>query len=330
MFIRPTPRAFRRWLLPLLPVLLFPAAGRANTPDAVSGSDDAKPPASAVVKVDSEKTALAIYEEESTYVGSSTFREKEFRGPGERSYGSFDESQFSVDYGHRFLISGQLYLKLGVDYERFDFGTTNAPLPSSLQSLTGTVALEYIVKGEVGAFIETTPGVFYSDINSVGLGNVDVPTSIGGIVPVGKKFYLLLGVRYSALSHYPFYPILGAIYVFNNHLRIEARPPTPRIIYSYNKKLDFYAGAELLGSAYKRDDNVSARPQDRRFNNGVIDFSETRVGGGITFSPTDQIDIDLDGGYSISRDFEYYRGDANKTFKAHPAPYARIAVSANF
>ena len=118
----------------------------------------------------------------------------------------------------------------------------------------------------------------------MGLGNVDVPTSIGGIVPViGKKFYLLLGVRYSALSHYPFYPILGAIYVFNNHLRIEARPPTPRIIYSYNKKLDFYVGAELLGSAYKRDDNVSARPQDRRFNNGVVDFSETRVGGGITY-----------------------------------------------
>ena len=54
----------------------------------------------------------------------------------------------------------------------------------------------------------------------------------------------------------------------------------------------------MLGEAYKRDDNVDARPQDRRFNNGVIDMSETRVGAGITYSPTEQIDIYLDSGYS--------------------------------
>ncbi len=329
MFTRPAPRMLRRWLPLLLSALLLPAAGRAVAPDATSSSNDPLAPTD-VAKKDVDKVVLDTYEEESAYVGSTTFREKEFRGPEQRSFGSFDESQFSVDYSHRFQLVGKVYLKLGVDYERFDFGTTNAPLPTSLQSLTGTVALEYIVQGEVGAFIESTPGIYYSDINSVGLGNVDAPTSVGGIVPLGKKFYLLVGVRYSALSHYPFYPILGAIYVFNTHLRIEARPPTPRIIYSYSKKLDFYAGAELLGAAYKRDDNVDARPQDRRFNNGVIDMSETRVGGGITYSPTDQIDIDLDSGYAISRDFEYYRGDGSKTFKAHPAPYLRIAVTAEF
>lgn len=328
MFIRSAPRAIRRWLLPLLPALLLPAAGRATAPDAMSNSNDTKPPA-AVSKPGSEKVALDTFEEESTYVGDATFREKQFRGPGQRSSGSFDESQFSVDYAHRFQISGPVYLKLGADYERFDFGTNHAPLPSSLQSLTSTVALEYVVQGEVGAFIESTPGIYYSNINAVGLGNVDAPTSVGGIVPIGKKFFLLLGVRYSALAHYPFYPILGAILLITDHLRIEARPPTPRIIYSFNKKLDLYLGAELLGSAYKRDSNDNARPQDRRFNNGVIDFSETRVGGGLTFSPTDKIDIDFDGGYSISRDFEYYRG-ASKTFKAHPAPYVRIAVSAEF
>ena len=328
MFTRSTPRAIRRWLLPLLPTLLLPAAGRAVAPDAVSQSNDPKPPA-AVAKPNSEKVALDTFEEESTYVGGATFREKQFRGPGQRSYGSFDESQFSVDYAHRFQISGPVYLKLGVEYERFDFGTTHAPLPTSLQSLTAAVGIEYIVQGEVGAFIECSPGIYYSDINAVDLGNVDAPTSVGGILPIGKKFYLLLGVRYSALAHHPFYPILGAISLITDPLRIAARPPTPRIIYSYSKKLDFYAGAELLGGAYKRDSNHAARPQDRRFNNGVIDFSETRVGGGITFSPTDKIDIDFDGGYSISRDFEYYRG-ASKTFKAHPAPYIRVAVSAEF
>ncbi len=298
-------------------------------PDAVSSSNDAKPPAPALVKNDKDKVAVDIFESESTYVGGTTFREKQFRGPGQRSYGSFDESQFSFEYDHRFPLFGKVYLKLGAEYERFDFGTTNAPLPSSLQSLTGTIALEYIVQGEVGAFFTSSPGIYYSDINSIGLGNVDAPTAAGAVVPLGKSFYLLLGLRYSALSHYPFYPVLGAIWLISKKLRIEARPPTPRLIYSYSKQLDFYVGAELLGSAYKRDANAAARPQDRRFNNGVIDFSETRVGAGLTYSPTEQIDIEFDGGYSVSRDFEYYRGDS-KAFRAHPAPYARIAISANF
>ncbi len=329
MFTRLAPRAARRRSLLLLLALLSMTHTRAGAVDTVTTPEVPAPTTPVVAK---EKTPdIDTLEIETSYVGGATFREKEFGGliPNERSYGSFDESQLSIDYDHRFPVFGKVYFKLGASYERFDFGTTSAPLPSSLQSLTGTFALEYIEQGEVGAFLTTSPGVYYSDIGAVGLGNVDVPVALGAIVPLGKKFYLLLGARYSALSKYPVYPILGAVWLLTDKLRIEARPPTPRLIYSYSKALDFYVGAELLGSAYKRDDNRDARPQDRRFNNGVIDFSETRVGAGIDLTIAEKIDIYLDGGYSVNRDFEYYRGDS-KTFRAHPAPYARISAEVNF
>ena len=329
MFTRLAPRAARRrWLLGL-PALLSIALFRAGAVDTIT-TPQANAPTTPVVAQE-KPPALDTLEIETSYVGAATFREKEFGGliRDERSYGSFDETQLSIDYAHRFPLVGKVYLKLGASYERFDFGTTNAPLPSSLQSATGTVAFEYIEQGEVGAFLTSSPGVYYSDIGSVGLGNFDAPTALGAVVPLGKKFYLLLGARYSALSKYPVYPILGAIWLLTDKLRIEARPPTPRLIYSYSKALDFYAGAELLGSAYRRDADRDARPQNRRFNNGIIDFSETRVGAGITYSPTEKIDIDFDGGYSVNRDFEYYRGDS-KTFRAHPAPYARINASVSF
>ena len=54
------------------------------------------------------------------------------------------------------------------------------------------------------------------------------------------------------------------------------------------------------------------------------------MGGGLTYSPTDQIDIDFDGGYSISRDFEYYRGDASKTFKRTPRRTCVSVSARNF
>ena len=329
MFTCPAPRAAcRRWL-PLLPALLLIAVAHVRAIDTVT-SPQTKAPTTPVVAKE-KAPALDTLDIETSYVGDATFREKEFNGKTgtQQPYGSFDEAQISIDYAHRFQLFGKVYLKLGAGYERFDFGTTNAPLPSSLQSITGTVALEYIVQGEVGAFITSSPGVFYSDIDAVGLGNFDAPTAAGFILPLGKKFYLLLGVRASILSKYPVFPIAGAIWLITDKLRLEARPPTPRLIYSYSKELDFYVGAELLGSAYKRDADRSARPQDRRFNNTVVDFSETRVGGGITYTPIDQIDIDIDGGCSMSREFEYFRGDS-KTFRAHPAAYARISVSASF
>ena len=61
----------------MLLAALLPVAVRATVPDAVGNatSNDAKPPAPTLVKDDSNKVALDIFEEESAYVGGSTFRE---------------------------------------------------------------------------------------------------------------------------------------------------------------------------------------------------------------------------------------------------------------
>jgi hypothetical protein len=139
-----------------------------------------------------------------------------------------------------------------------------------------------------------------------------------------------VGARFSLLAKYPVFPIAGAVWLINDHLRIEAVPPEPRIIYSVNKKLDFFAGGELLGEAYKRDTIDGARPQDQRFSGGVIDYSEERAGAGLTYSPCSAVDVDISGGWDFGRDFDYYRGDAAKRFITDGAPYAKVAISAEF
>ncbi len=50
------------------------------------------------------------------------------------------------------------------------------------------------------------------------------------------------------------------MWLINDHLRLEAVPPEPRLIYTVNDQLDFFAGGELLGDAYKRDHTDFARP----------------------------------------------------------------------
>ena len=318
-------RAFFRFL-PLLALCVLPLSGL------LAGTADSKDKQDPTQNILDDITPLNDFSTEASYVGSSGFRIRRFEGEGastQQSYGRLDETQEQIQFARRIHLVDRLYLKFGASYERFDFGTTEAPLPTSLQSIAGVVALEYVVKGKPALFITSSPGVYFSDTHDISLGNFDAPTAIGGIVPLSKKFYLLVGARVSILAREPVYPILGAVWLISDHLRLEAIPPEPRLTYSFSDKLDFFVGGDLLGDAYKRDETHYNQRGERRFSGGVIDFSEIRVGAGVTYSPIKQVDIDLSGGWDFGRDFDYYRS-AGKRFITDGAPYAKVKISAQF
>lgn len=283
-----------------------------------------------------EPVPLNLFQVDSSYVGGSSFETRQFGGSSglpSRSYGQQDETHFDVEYARRIPLgafNNRLYLKVGASYERFDFGTTFAPLPTSLQSAAGVIGLEYIVQGRPAIFLETKPGVYFSDTDDITLGSFDAPTVLAVTFPIAKSVYGILGVRASLLSSYHVLPIGGLVWVINEKLRLEAVPPEPRLIYSVSEKLDFFVGGELLGNAYRRDRNDNARPQDRRYNNGVIEYSEFRVGGGLTLTPIKGFDIDISGGYVPERNFDYYRGPGKQFRTDNGAPYAKVALKAEF
>ena len=329
----------RRRLLPLLLALCaLPSARLLAGPESTTTADG-KAPASPVQQALDEFTPVNELATNTAYVGVASFTEKEFRRPSplapdgrQTDYQSIDELQNSLDYAHRFLLSGPVYLKLGVSYERYDFGTTDAPIPSTLQDLNGLVALEYVVHGHTGAFIRFSPGVYYSQASHISLGSVDVPIAIGSAfkMPFFKNVYGLAGVNISILAHDVVDPILGVIWIVNDNLRLMAVPPTPRLLYSLSDHLDVFVGGEVSGQAYKRADNDNYRPQFKRFSGGVVDFTEDRIGGGLTFKPLKGVEIDASGGWDLGRTFNYYRGDGAKRFRTDGAPYAKLAISAEF
>ena len=65
-----------------------------------------------------------------------------------------------------------------------------------------------------------------------------------------------------------------------------------------------------------------------KLNGAQVDYSEYRVGGGFIFSPCNNVSIDLGGGYSIQREFDFYR--AGIRYKADGAPYLRVEFKAKF
>src|SRR5947209_12470684 len=106
-----------------------------------------------------------IFSYETTYTFSSDFKESKL-GHGDSLYDDFS-------YDHRFLITGKWYLRLGVEYERYDFNGTDNGLPDHLQAASAHLALEYVVKDFPGISIELDPGVYFQD--SVSWDAVDIP-----------------------------------------------------------------------------------------------------------------------------------------------------------
>ena len=331
---RSTPAGGLRRLLPLAAACLLPTAAlfaaTGDNPDSTANKTQ-----SVTQDILDKMTPLNDIQEDAVYVGQGHFIIKDGFGPDgktELPYKSISETDLSLEYGRRFHLFGQVYLKVAAAYERYDFSATNAPIPTSLQSLGGVVALEYIQQGEVGAFFRTAPGVYYSDFNQISRGNFNIPFSLGTILPIGKKVYVLVGLETNVLAKYPVLPVLGVIWLITDHLRVMGREPDPQLVYSVNDAIDLFIGAELNGGSYKRDYNPDYTKGNRRFSGAVLDYSETRLGGGVTYSPKKNLDLDIDfaGGWDLGQNFDFYRGESTKEFKTRGAPYARISLEANF
>lgn len=302
-------------LIRLVPLLLLTLAA-----PAWAGSDDSsKAVVTSTAAAQTVETPLDIFKMESGYVFESDLNHG-------GSFGKQDEILNQFEYGHRFQISGKYYLHVGVAYDRFDFGSTNAPVPNHLQSLAGVVGIDVMHGSDVGAFLDIRPG-FYTQ-NDFGISSFDVPITLGRIFVVEQdKLYLFAGVNAAFLrGGYPVLPLGGVIWIPSDTIRLMGVLPEPRLIYSPTKKLDLYVGGEFLGGSYRTDTNDSITPH--KLSGTQVDFYDYHAGVGLTYTLSNACSVDFDAGYSIQRHFAFHR--AGENYRTDPSPYLRVALKAQF
>ncbi len=262
---------------------------------------------------------LDVFKLESSYVFGSDLNHG-------GSFGKQDEIQTEFEYGHRIQLTGNYYLRLGVAYERFDFGGTSAPVPNHLQSMAGVVGVEYMHGSDVGAFLQLRPGFYFE--NQIGISSFDVPIALGAIFVVQeKKLYLFGGAYVSFLrGEFPVLPLAGVIWIVSDHVRLMGIVPDPRLIYSPTDKLDLWVGGEFVGSSFRTDRNDNVQPG--KLSGAQVDFADYRAGVGLTYTISKNFLLDAGAGYSIQRNFDFAR--AGETYRTNPSPYLRLQLSASF
>ena len=270
-----------------------------------------------------EKVPLDLFETENAYVFQSDLNHG-------GSFGAQDEVQNYIYYAHRFEITGNWYARAGLAYNRYDFGNTTAPVPVHLQSGAAVLAIDYMHGEDIGAMLEIRPG-FYTE-EHIGLASFDCPITLMRFWTIKKdEFFILTGVNYSFLrGGYGIAPVAGFVWVPNKNFRLMAVPTEPRAVYTVNKQIDLYLGGELEGGSFRTDhhDSFLGIPHVGKLSGTQVDFSDYRVGGGLVYSPNDQIDLDLGAGCSIERAFKFHR--AGENYRTDPSPFVRLEFKAKF
>ncbi len=303
-------------LLRLFPLLLLPLAAPAWAGSLAEGKATVTAPTAAS---ETEPVPLDIFKTEHSYVFESDLNHG-------GSFGKQAEIQNEIEYGHRIHLSGDLYVHVGFSYDRFDFGSTSAPVPNHLQALAGVVGIDLMRGSDVGAFIQVRPG-FYTQ-NDFDLSSFDAPITLGRIFVVQQdKLYLFAGAYASFLrGGSPVLPLGGVVWYPCPQIKVFGVLPEPKIVYSPQKNLDLYVGGELAGGSYRVDDNNVVQPTKLR--GAQVDFSDYRAGVGVAYAVNPSCTVDFGAGYSIQRHFAFHR--AGENFRTDPSPFIRLELKAAF
>lgn len=265
-----------------------------------------------------EENSHDLFDWNATYTFDSDFDQQKL------GHGSSLHSDFSYD--HRFLVTGHWYLRMGLEYERFDFGGTDNGLPDHLQALYAHLAYEYIFKDHAGAGIELDPGVYFQ--SHVTLDAVDVPWKIFVTFPLKKdKIFGIIGLGGGLYQDPPVAPGGGIIWLFNDKLRLEGVFPKPALVYSPTDDLEFRILGQILYDDFRTDDVVT--PEKRlQLHNAVLQYDEVRAGVQARYDGFHPFRFIAGAGYTVNRTFDFFRAD--QRVHGHGAPYVEFAIQARF
>jgi hypothetical protein len=266
-----------------------------------------------------DENSRDLFNYETTYTFDSDFKESKL-GHGDSLYNDFS-------YDHRFLITGKWYLRLGVEYERYDFDGTDNGLPDHLQAAYGHLAFEYVVKDFPGAGIELDPGVYFQD-NITG-DAFDIPGKVFVSFPLKKdKIFAVVALGWGLYQDPPVAPGGGIIWLISDKLRLQGVFPRPALVYKPTDDWEVRATGELNIASFRTDDVVSPTERKLNLHNAVVQYGEYRAGLQVGYSGLKPFKLIAGAGVTFRRNFDFFRADQSK--RMDPAPYIRVAAEAKF
>jgi hypothetical protein len=303
-------------------------------PDTTTATDNSITPTTAPSNIPvSQEFAI-----EGSYDGGVTTQQGNYRR------GQVDNINSHFNYVVSPQVRDGLLLRFGVDAERNSFGLpSQAPLPTTLQSVNAVIGLDYAANDKILVRVEAHPGI-YSDFVHVTGSDFDCPVIFGGTYLYSKDLQIILGGELDLKSNIPFIIVPGFRWQFADKWVISAIPPKPQLQYELNNAVTLYLGAEILDGTYHLNNNFGNNhasvegPANANTNGNIVDFTEARVGIGATWKFMPNLSLDVSGGYVPYRQFDVHPDHIGYDISStsfhnsigEGAPYGEMGITGSF
>lgn len=136
------------------------------------------------------------------------------------------------------------------------------------------------------------------------------------------------GFMASPDSDIPVLPMVGVDWQINEQFNLRLLFPQPRLTYQPNERWNFYTGMNMVGSTFRASESLGDSIGLSQYNDALGTYRDIRLGGGVGYQLTKRFSIEVEAGYSVSRQIDYTRIDEKVEFD--PAPYFRLGLRVGF
>jgi Domain of unknown function (DUF6268) len=262
--------------------------------------------------------------------------ESSFFGRGAANAGSKNVGNITeITSSAKFVLSAQVrdtaLLRLGVGWLGYFFDPEpKAPIPDSLQAENLEVGADIQVSPAILARIEALPGI-YSNARDITSRDFNVPFEVAASYFVSADLIFLAGVYVDVNAGEPVFPVIGVHWKISDKWVIEGMPPRPQIQYSLTDSVTLFAGADLREETFVVDNRFGTSRGMPQLNHAILEYNEIRAGAGLSWKVNKNVSLDIEGGCTPYRRFEYpHVGDGFKVKSEDLVPYLRVGLSALF
>jgi len=249
---------------------------------------------------------------------------------GSKTVGIFKEVTSSASFVLSDQISNPFILRLGIDWDRFAFNTSNrlTPLPASVDALDAVIGGDIQLTSALLVRVEAHPGI-YGSFSEVTGRDFNIPIRIGASYFKSDNLIYIAGLSIDVNSDWPVIPAVGIYWKVSDRWVINGVAPRPQLQYILSNNLTLFAGADLQTETFRVDNQFGTSRGIPKLNHAILDFWEIRGGAGITWAITGKIKLDLEAGAVPYRQFDFDRADFNMSSSSW-SPYIRVGFSASF
>lgn len=247
---------------------------------------------------------------------------------GNTPFGRITELSDSFKYVASIELTQGSLLRLGLNWQRYSFGVpVLAPIPNTLQSLSGVIGADLELTDQWLMRIEAEPGI-YSDFNDITFRDFNAPLILGFSYLVNADVQWFFGISANLRRDLPVVPAAGLRWHFDDDWTLMFLLPKPRLEYKALENLTWYLGGEIKGDTYTVASDFGNQFGNQRLNDAELDFMELRLGTGIRWNVYGAA-VDLETGFMVAREFDYHRPDV-RIVSNGAAPYVQLALRAGF